>query len=412
MNILYINHYAGSIYHGMEYRPFYLAREWVRMGHNVTIIASNISHIRAKNITIPNGGKYLEEDIDGIRYIWCKTPPYSGNGLKRVINIFTFLSRVKKISAKLIKQSKPDLVIASSTYPFDTKIAAKIARKSKAKFVYEVHDLWPLTPIELSGMSKNHPFIWLMQKAEDKGYQTADSVVSLLPKAKSYMVEHGLDEDKFVYIPNGVSVADWQTASDKISDEHLVEISKIKNDYKFVLGYAGGMGESNALDFLLSSMKKLPEFAAVLVGNGVSKENLLQRLQDEKIINVFFLPEINKTQVPDFLSKMDALYIGWNNLSIYRFGICPNKLFDYMLSGKPIIHSVTAGNDLVSEAHCGISVPAEDITAIVKAIKMIAKETPEDKEWLGKNGYNYVIKHHDYPILAKRFLVECGAWND
>ena len=108
MNILYINHYAGSIYHGMEYRPYYLAREWVKMGHNVTIVASNLSHIRQKNITIPAGENYLEEYIDGIRYIWCKTTDYQENGLKRVINIASFINRVWNLQNELIATNKRD----------------------------------------------------------------------------------------------------------------------------------------------------------------------------------------------------------------------------------------------------------------------------------------------------------------
>ena len=419
MNILYINHYAGSLEHGMEFRPYYLAREWVRSGHNVTILASNVSHLR-KHIDIPRGQKYLPQTIDGIQYVWCKTPEYSGNGLKRVINIFTFLHRVKKIFHEIIKGKmlsgtdiqlyKPDLVIASSTYPFDTRVAAAIAKKVNAKFVYEIHDLWPLTPIELSGMSPKHPFIRMMQKAEDFGYRNADKVVSLLPKAKSYMVEHGMTEDKFVYIPNGVSVDDWKTAAENIPQEHIESIRQLREKYTFLIGYAGGMGESNALGFLISAAKDINKnIGIVMVGNGSSKNVLQKRLMDENITNICFLPAIGKTQIPDFLKRMDALYIGWNRLSIYRFGICPNKLFDYMLAAKPVIHSVTAGNDLVRDAHCGISTVAEDVTSISKAIDKIANETPADLQWLGEQGHNYVIKHHDYPILAQRFLDECGV---
>ncbi len=401
----------------MEYRPYYLAREWVKLGHNVTIIASNVSHLR-QHIEIPDGQKYRVENIDGIQYIWCKTPDYPGNGIKRVINIFTFLRLVNKLVPAIIKGKSipndkttkfhiPDMVIASSTYPFDTKVAAKISRKTKAKFVYEVHDLWPLTPIELNGMSPKHPFIWLMQRAENFGYKTADKVVSLLPKAKSYMLEHGLKPNKFIYIPNGVSVADWAQAKALIPELHQEQISNIKQQYDFLLGYAGGMGESNALDFLLTAAKKLNKnIAVILVGDGANRELLQKRVVDEVLSNVYFLPSITKTQIPDFLSRMDALYIGWNNLPIYRFGICPNKLFDYMLASKPVIHSVTAGNDLVTEAHCGVSIPAEDVDAIIKAIHMIARENQTDKIWLGDMGYNYVIKHHDYKILAARFLDE------
>ena len=417
MNILYINHYAGGLTYGMEYRPYYLAREWVRLGHNVTIIASNVSHLRT-HVIIPDGQNYLVENIDGISYVWCRTPDYHSNGIKRVINIFSFLRSLRKLMPSIIKgknipdntNSKfdiPDLVIASSTYPFDTKVVSKIAKKTGAKFVYEVHDLWPLTPIELNGMLKKHPFIMLMQRAEDFGYRVADKVVSLLPKAKSYMVEHGLDPNKFVYIPNGVSVTDWEQVKEPVSENHLHKINEIKQWYDFLLGYAGGMGESNALDVLLTAAKQFDKnIAVVLVGNGANKEGLLKRIIDENITNVFILPSIPKAQIPDFLSSMDALYIGWNKLSIYRFGICPNKLFDYMLSGKPIVHSVTAGNDLVADAKCGVSVEAEDVTAIINAINMIAVEDKVVRVELGANGREYAKIHHDYKVLAKRFLDE------
>ena len=407
MNILYINHYAGSIYHGMEYRPYYLAREWVKAGHNVTIVASNYSHIRQKNIELSDHQDYHEEMIDGIRYFWCKTPPYGENGIKRVINIFAFLRKVWNLKKEIIADYKPDLVIASSTYPFDTLLAKEIAKKHQAKFVYEVHDLWPLTPMEVGGMSKWHPFIMAMQWAENYGYKNADKVVSLLPKADAYMQEHGMNPDKFVYIPNGIAASDWLNATQKMPNEHQNELSRLKHvENKFIIGYAGGMGEANALDFLLDAAKLITNksVAIILIGDGPKKEHLLARVSNENIDNVKILPAISKLQIPDFLSACDALYIGWNKLPIYRFGICPNKLFDYMLARKPIIHSVTAGNDLVNEANCGISVPAEDIAAVASAIKAVATMKPENREILAKNGYNFVLRNHDYRILATRFL--------
>lgn len=72
MNILLINHYAGSLKHGMEYRPFYMGREWTKMGHQVTIVASSSSHLRT--IPVAVGGSITKEEIDGVRYLWLKTP--------------------------------------------------------------------------------------------------------------------------------------------------------------------------------------------------------------------------------------------------------------------------------------------------------------------------------------------------
>lgn len=405
MNILYINHYAGSIYHGMEYRPYYLAREWVRAGHKVTIVASNLSHIRNKNIVMADNEDYVRENIDGIEYIWCKTTPYGENGLKRVINIFSFLKKVKRLKSEFVQQFKPNLVIASSTYPFDTLIANSIAKASGAKFVYEVHDLWPLTPMEVGGMSRWHPFIMAMQWAENFGYKHADKVVSLLPKAKEYMQLHGMQADKFIYISNGVAVDDWLNSQQELPVEHLGLFLQLKEQGKFVLAYAGGMGDANALDYLLDACKSIDDrVALLLVGDGPNKARLITRVEQEELSNVYFMPAIGKMQIPAFLTACDALYIGWNNLPIYRFGICPNKLFDYMLSAKPIIHSVTAGNDLVAEARCGYSVAAEDVTAIANAINFLSQLSESERDELGANGKEYVMQEHDYTILAQRFI--------
>ena len=401
MNIVYINHYAGSIYHGMEYRPYYLAREWVKHGHSVTIVASNYSHLRQKNIDIPDGQDYLIEYIDGIEYIWCRTIPYQVNGIKRVINIFHFLRQVRKLSAALIAK-KPDFVISSSTYPFDAKIAFEIANQANAKFIHEVHDLWPLTPIEVGGMSKYHPFIWYMQKAEDFAYKNAYKVVSLLPKASEYMQSRGMLANKFAYIPNGVDVQEWHSEIDNLPNEHQNKLSKIHMEYKFIVGYAGGMGDSNALEYLMEAAKSLPEVAIVLVGNGVNRSKLIE--ETKFINNVFFLDAIKKSQVAKFLASCNVLYIGWHNLPIYRFGICPNKLFDYMLAKKPVVHAVSAGNDLVQESNCGISVSAGNVMEIVRAIKLMSGLKKEELDILGNNGYNYVLKNHDYKILATRFI--------
>ncbi|HJV60131.1 MAG TPA: glycosyltransferase, partial [Albitalea sp.] len=169
MNILYVEHYAGTPALGMEYRPYYLAREWVRLGHRVQILAAGYSHVRSRQPAV--GREPLDELIDGIAYRWYPTPAYAGNGVARLRNIGAFLRQVWRDSSRLVAQQRPDLVIASSTYPMDIWVARRIARRAGAKLVFELHDLWPLSPIELSGMSPRHPFALLCQKAENDAYR-------------------------------------------------------------------------------------------------------------------------------------------------------------------------------------------------------------------------------------------------
>lgn len=403
MNIILINHYAGSNIHGMEFRPYYLAREWVKMGHNVTIIAASFSHLRQKNLDISS---ITEEVIDGIRYIWLPVNKYHGNGVMRFKNMLAFIYQLYKNLGKFIGL-KPDVVIASSTYPLDSYPAYKLAKNTGAKFVFELHDLWPLSPMELGGMSKWHPFIMLMQKAEDFWCTHADKVISILPKTEEYLKTRGLKGGKFCHIPNGIVLSEYDNVL-PLKADYAELLDKLHNSGKFLIGFAGAHGIANALNVLLYAAEKLQNTNAyfVLVGQGQEKENLKALAQKMKLDNVLFLDSIPKKMVPAFLNKMDVLYIGWQNKPIYRFGISPNKLMDYMMASKPILHSVTAGNDLVQEANCGISVPAEDVDSVADAVKKFMLMSKAELSALGKNGKEYVIKRHDYKVLAEKFI----AW--
>lgn len=409
MNILYIDHYAGSDTYGMEYRPYYLAQQWVEQGFNVTIVAASYSHLRIKNPRISGFSLYQTEYIDGVKYIWCRTPSYSKNGFSRVINILCFLFLLQLLSLSIFrffissaKLKKPiSLVISSSTYPMDAKIAYRIAKKYRARFVHEVHDLWPLTLIELAGMKTTHPFIRWVQYAEDFAYKYADKVVSLLPDAKKYMESRGLNPSKFVYIPNGILKSRKQLM---LPAYHRELMQSLRDQGFFIVGYAGGMGEANALKYLINASYLVPKekIAIVLMGDGVCRVSLEQQAN----YNVHFLPAVAKPQVQDFLHRCDCLYIGWQDLPIYNYGVSPNKIFDYMLAKKPILHAVPRGlkSDMVKFANCGLSVPADDISAIAKGIITLVNMDADALNELGVNGNNYVNAKHSYSKLAYDFL--------
>ncbi|MEL4179805.1 glycosyltransferase family 4 protein [Roseateles sp. PN1] len=403
MKILLINHYAGSPQHGMEFRPFYLAREWRRMGHQVLILASAQSHVRAKS---PEPGVQV---IDGVNYCWYDTPAYQGNGLGRVRNIWSFCSQVWRDADVLARDFAPDVVIASSTYPMDVWVARRIAKLSHAKLVYEVHDLWPLSPIELSGMSPRHPFALLCQKAENDAYRDADVVVSMLPKAQGHMAAHGLDLAKLAIVPNGITLDEWTSVAEPLAAGPLLtHLCEQKALGRRVLGYAGSHGLPNALDVLLDAAKRLqtsaPELSIVLVGGGHEKPRLAERVRAEGLGNVALFEPIPKTQIPGLLAHFDIAYIGWQRTPIYRFGIAPNKLMDYMMARRPVLHSVEAGNDPVAEAGAGLTVAPEDSAAVEAGVLRLAALPAEELKAMGERGRAFVLAHHTYPILAQRFL--------
>jgi glycosyltransferase involved in cell wall biosynthesis len=405
MNILLLNHYAGSPKHGMEYRPYYLSREWCRLGHKVQIVASAQSHVRANQPDLA-GKDRLDETIDGIHYTWFQTPAYSGNGLGRVRNIASFVGRLYRDGKQLVQSFQPDVVVASSTYPMDIWPARRIAKMARAKLVFEVHDLWPLSPIELGGMSPRHPFIQLCQRAENTAYRDSDIVVSMLPKVHEHMAEHGLDLSKLHIIPNGISLDDWSVELQPISGELENHIRFVRSRGNMIVGYAGSHGLPNALDTLLDAATLLKDQPAgfVLVGDGHEKARLQQRVEQEGLKNVRMFPPIPKAQIPSFLHAIDIAFIGWQQQPIYRFGIAPNKLMDYMIAGCSVLHAVKAGNDPVAEAGCGLTVPPESPQAIAKAVNRFIGMTHDERESLGAKGKTFVLANHDYKVLAQRFL--------
>ncbi|MEO5690402.1 MAG: glycosyltransferase family 4 protein [Burkholderiaceae bacterium] len=404
MNILYINHYAGTPELGMEFRPYYLAREWVRAGHSVQMLAASYSHVRARQPAV--GMTPKNETIDGIAYRWYPTRGYIGNGLGRVRNIWEFLKQVWRDTDRIVATNRPDVVIASSTYPMDIWVARRIARRAKAKLVFEVHDLWPLSPIELSGMSPGHPFIRICHAAESAAYRHADRVVSMLPVVHEYMASRGLDLKRLSIVPNGITLEEWDGTPEALRDDVAAAIATQRAAGRTVVVYAGSMGLPNALDVLLdaAAMMRGEPFAFVMVGDGLERERLARRVASEGLQNVVMLPPIPKTQIPSLLARIDIAYIGWQRVPIYRFGIAPNKLMDYMMARCSVLHSVDAGNDPVAESGCGLTVIPQSPEAVVHGLRELAAVPEAERRAMGERGRDFVLAHHTYPVLAQRFL--------
>ncbi len=404
MKILLINHYAGSVHYGMEYRPYYLAREWVEQGAKVHIFAGSYSHLRRTNIEMDGGFK--NEKIDGINYTWLKTPRYQGNGLGRAFSMFCFVQKLYGHGRSIASEIDPDVVIASSTYPLDIFPARHIARSHGARLVFEVHDLWPLSPMELGNMSRRHPFIMAMQFAEDYACRHADRIVSILPQADLHLRTRGMRQNKFYYVPNGIKTDLWNENEISGAGEHHRFLDNLKKNNIFLVGYAGGHGVSNALsDFVKAAgLLKQKNIAFVLIGAGPEKKELIRLAQRQRSDNVFFLEPVEKKTIAGLLSRFDALYIGWQRQPLYRFGISPNKLFDYMMAAKPVIHAIEAANDHVAESGCGISCEPENPRAIADAVLKLRAVPEEERKTMGLRGREYVLRNHDYRILAQKFL--------
>ncbi len=273
----------------MEFRPYYLSREWVRLGHKVRIVASSTSHIRAIQPQLA-GNRHLDEIIDGIQYAWLKTPAYSGNGIRRVFNMAAFVASLYRASRNIAGWFSPDIVISSSTYPMDIWPCHRIAKMAKAKLVFEVHDLWPLSPMELGGMSKWHPFILLAQSAEDYAYRHAGAVVSMLPLVRDYMESRGMEPHKLHIVPNGIDPSEWLVDGIELETTARERLSALRDQGLAIVGYAGTHGIANALNTFLDAAKlmKGQKIAFVLVGGGARQDGFATACANRRVAECSF----------------------------------------------------------------------------------------------------------------------------
>ncbi len=405
MNILLINHHAGGPAWGMEHRPHALAREWIKLGHEVTIAAASQSYLRT--VQPETTGAITTEACDGIKYRWYQTPVDKEQAMDRLLHMRLFLRAVAADSEYLASTPKPDAVIASSTYPMDVKVAKQVARASGAILVHEVHELWSDVAVEVAGMSRLNPHLLRGRSAERAAYRDADLVITMLPKAHAHMQARGLDPIKLHVVPSGVAPEAWTSQSkEPLRSDVTAAVERVRKKGYTLIGYHGPIGRADALDPLIDAADMLrgERFAFIVVGDGPERERLRQRAKDAKLATVIFLPSIASTQVPALLASLDMIYVGWKRAPVYRSGIASDKLMNSMMGACAIIHAVDAGNDPVREAECGLSVAPEDPTALARAVRQMALMSRRERVAMGMRGQAYALAHHSYPVLAQRFV--------
>jgi glycosyltransferase involved in cell wall biosynthesis len=228
----------------------------------------------------------------------------------------------------------------------------------------------------------------------------------MLPCVHDYMASRGLDLRRLAIVPNGISPDDWTDAAALMRGDVAEALAAARAAGETVVGYAGSMGLPNALDTLLDAAALLRDapMRFVLVGDGHERARLAARVEAEGLARVSMLPPIPKSHVPALLAHVDIAYIGWQRVPIYRFGIAPNKLMDYMMAGRAVLHSVEAGNDPVAEAGCGLTVAPDDPAAVADGLRRLAALTAGERAAMGARGRAFVLAHHTYRVLASNFL--------
>jgi glycosyltransferase involved in cell wall biosynthesis len=395
MNVWIINHYADTPDRPAT-RTFDLSRQLVQRGHSVTIFAAGFSHYSFKEERIRPGEVAREENWAGVRFVWLKTFPYRENGWRRMLNMATFAWRAFWCAMRL--REKPDVIIGVTVHPLAALCGYAVSVARRARFFFEVTDLWPETLIDIGSLSSKSATAWAMRVMEKFLYRRAEKTIMLWPFAYEYTAGLGVPRDKIVWIPHGVDLS------------RLENLKAFDGGTSFPLTvmFLGGQSKYHGVEVILEAAWLLQEQGErrvrfVIVGGGAEKSRLLQRAEEMKLQAVEFRPLVPKSDIGKVMSEGDVFIFHIRELTLLKkYGISANKLYDYMSSGRPIIYAVNSRNNPVKEAGAGLSIPPEDPKALADAILDIVSLTPKERIQMGRNGLEYLLKHHDIRILAER----------
>ena len=397
MNLWLVNHYAILPQQAGGTRHYTLARELVERGHQVTIVASSFDHTTRQEMHLRDGAPSRLEVVDGVRFLWLRTPPYSGNSARRLWNTMVFARKVLGLRAADLG-GPPDVVLGSSPHLFAAWAAERLARRHRVPFVLEVRDLWPQSLVDLGSFSEGHPFIRWLEYIERSLYRRASRIVTLLPGAGEHIAQKGGSDERVVWIPNGVDLRLLPSPSPPESRESLTFL------------YAGAHGLANHLGYLLEAIhharRLRPELPAHFrfVGDGPEKPALIQRARELGLENVAFEDPVPKNRVFEVLASADAFLVALQDTPLYRWGISLNKIYDYLAMARPIVLAApdSVYNNPIEEARAGLTAPSNNPEAYAKRLVELA-ETPAEERWqMGLRGRAYVEQNHSVPRLATR----------
>lgn len=396
MNIWLINHYANPPHEPGDARHYSHARELIRRGHHVRIVACNFDHLKRRYLRMTEGRSWEHQVFDGVPFTWITACPYQTNfQFARIRNMagFAYTSWKADWAAEL---PKPDLILGSSPDPFAALAAERLAARYRVPFVLEIRDLWPYVFTEVGGYSKYHPFVQLVDKMMRYLYARAARIVMFSRNSTELLVRSGAAQDKIVWIPHGVDLA------------MNPDLGPAPDSGRFTVTYLGAHNQWNSLDAVLDAAKLVQNAGGrdVLfrfVGDGVCKPGLVERARAEGIRNVRFEDPVPKTQVLQIKQNSNAFIINNRKDAVSKGWMSFNKLYDYLVAGRPVIFGSCTDSDPVREAGAGLSVAADDAAALAGAVGFLAGRSCEQLYEYGSRGRKFVEQNYSISALVDRF---------
>lgn len=392
MHVIYIHQYFTTRSGASGTRSYEFSRYLIKQGHHVTIITgvSDLSDMKTERLI-------ERRDVDGIDVIIINTR-YSNymECLRRLLAFFSFLVLASIIGLRL---KKPDIVFATST-PLTVGIPGYIiSRLKRAYFIFEVRDLWPEAPIQL-GVLTNPILIKMARLLERFLCRRAKKIIALSPGMKKSLIRTGIKKEKVEMIPN---CSDLDLFHPGVHNTYFQD--KYHLNDKFIVSYFGAMGDANGLDFIVEGALELKErdessIVFVLAGDGSQRRSLELFCQEHNLDNVIFTGSIPRREVPKLVAASNLCLVIFKNVPVLRTN-CPNKLFDALAAGKPVLVNFTGWiKELLEEHNAGIYVNPDDSKAMADILLKL-RSTPGWCSKMGQNARKLAEKRFDRVKLAQ-----------
>lgn len=387
MKVLYIHQYFGTPREPGGTRSYWISKELLKRGHQVTVITSSVKD-KSKNGHI---------NVDGIDVIYLEND-YKGS-MSPLAKVWSFVSFIKKAIIAGSKEKNVDLVYATSTPLTVGYIAMRLKKKMGWRYVFEVRDLWPEFPIQI-GAIKNKLLIKFLRHIERKIYERSEHVVALSPGMQEGVIAAGTPKGKTSMVPN-------MSKPDKFfPHEKNLELAKqfSIDTTKFNVIHFGSMNPANGLEYILEAArilqdKGVKDIQFVFMGGGVVEPTLKKIVSEKALKNVQFLGLHPMATVTEVVNLCDVSVTSFRNLPILQTN-SPNKLFDSLSAGKPIIvNSAGWTKDMVENENCGFFVDPDDASDFAEKLLLYKNDKEKLKVW-GENARRLSVEVYDKDILS------------
>lgn len=388
MRILLINQAFVSPDEPGHTRHFEMAKFLQAHGHELVIVASDLNYQTGQR-TVARTGVFAEQNFEGVRvlrsYIY---PALHRSYVWRIVSFFSFMFS-SVWTALQVKDV--DLVMGTTPPIFQAVSAWFVAWMRRKPFLLEVRDLWPEFGVSM-GVLRNPIVIASARWLERFLYARATHILVNSPAYKEYMIGKGVPEDKVTYIAYGTDVDMFNPEVDGSSIRAELGLQD-----KFVVLYAGALGQANDIDTILRAAERLKDddrICFVLFGDGKERTRLRSEAERMKLSNVIFAGVRPKKEMPQIVASADVCLAILQDIPMFRTTY-PNKVFDYMAAGRATVLVIDGvSRKLIEDSYGGAYVQPGDDKQLAETIRDLSKNVDIVKQ-MGLNAREYLVKHLD-----------------